>query len=108
MKPPFWQGAIGLGRVASRERQPGVGVPGAFRFIVQFTPEPTAADGPRAPLQAFNGPYLPRVNHGALFGLGQDFQVHANGFFAVVSVAAAVAIIGWSLRRTTTCDRWLC
>ncbi|HEY1381875.1 MAG TPA: signal peptidase II [Gemmataceae bacterium] len=82
-------------------------VPGAFRFIVQFTPEPLSADW-RRPFQEFNGPVLPRVNNGALFGLGQDFQVHANGFFAAVSVAAAVAIAYWSLRRGTAGDRWLC
>src|SRR5205814_10527463 len=53
-------------------------------------------------------PVLPRVNHGALFGLGQDYQVYANTFFAVVSVAAAAAIAAWSLRRETARDRWLC
>jgi lipoprotein signal peptidase len=82
--------------------------PGAFRFIVQFTPEPIAAGGWRRPFQAFNGPVMPRVNHGALFGLGQDYQVYANSFFAAVSVTAAVAIALWSLRRATAGDRWLC
>src|SRR5205823_1507725 len=59
-------------------------VPGAFRLIVQFTGEPITAGGPRAALQAWNGPVLPRVNQGALFGLGNDYQVYANGLFALV------------------------
>jgi signal peptidase II len=83
-------------------------VPGAFRFIAQFTLQPSATEGWRAPFQRFNGPYMPRVNNGALFGLGQDYPIHSNGFFAVVSVAAAVAIASWSFRRTTAGDRWLC
>lgn len=83
-------------------------VPGAFRFIAQFTAEHPAADGWRAPLQALNGPVLPRVNNGALFGLGQGYDVPANSFFALVSVVAAVAIAAWSFRRTTAGDRWLC
>jgi lipoprotein signal peptidase len=83
-------------------------VPGAFRLIAQFTGEPPAADGFRAPLQAWNGPVLPRVNHGALFGLGNEYQIYANGFFACVSLAAAAAIILWSSRRTAARDAWLC
>jgi signal peptidase II len=83
-------------------------LPGKFRFIAQFTTEPPAAAGFRKSLQTFNGPYLPRVNHGALFGLGGEYQVYANGFFATVSVTAAFAIALWSLRRTTATDRWLC
>src|SRR5439155_13704091 len=31
-----------------------------------------------------------------------------NHVFAVVSVAAAAAIVVWSLRRATAQDRWLC
>ena len=41
-------------------------IPGAFRLIAQFTPEQPTAAGIRAPLQAFNGPVLPRVNNGAV------------------------------------------
>jgi hypothetical protein len=55
-------------------------------------------------LQHFNSPHLPRVNQVALFGLGNDFQVYANGFFMVVSLAAAVAIIWWSSRQATRTD----
>jgi lipoprotein signal peptidase len=83
-------------------------VPGAFRLIAQFTDETPVADGWRAPFQAWNGPVLPRVNRGALFGLGDDFNAYANGFFAAVSVTAAMAIAAWSIRRTAATDRWLC
>ena len=50
---------------------------------------------------------MPRVNHGALFGLGQGHKGLANGFFAAVSVAAAVAIIIWGTRRHTSRERGL-
>jgi signal peptidase II len=78
-----------------------------FRFIAQFTGEALSQDW-RMPFQAFNGPVMPRVNKGALFGLLQDYQVYANSFFATVSIAAAVAIAFWSFRRNTVRDRWLC
>src|SRR5438270_7571152 len=83
-------------------------LPGAFKFIAQFTPEPVAATGWRAPLQAFNGKYMPRVNDGALFGVGQGHDIYANGLFAVVSVTAAIAIAVWSRGQKVAEDRWLC
>src|SRR5439155_24074500 len=61
----------------------------------------------RAPLQRFNAPLLPLVNQGALFGVGNDYQIYANGFFMVVSFAAAVAIVWWSSRPATKADRTL-
>src|SRR4051812_29553456 len=78
-----------------------------FRFLAQFTGEPLGDDW-RHSFQQFNGPVMPRVNHGALFGLGGEYQKYANGFFAAVSVTAAAAIALWSFRRHSTCDRWLC
>jgi signal peptidase II len=78
-----------------------------FRLLAQFTGEPLSTDW-RQPFQQLNGPVLPRVNHGALFGLGGEYQVYANGFFATVSLAAAIAIAAWSTRRATAKDRWLC
>jgi lipoprotein signal peptidase len=83
-------------------------VPGAFRLIAQFLDAPPASQGWRAPLQAWNGPLLPRVNQGALFGLGNDYSAYANGFFAVVSVTAALAIAVWSTRKSAAHDGWLC
>jgi lipoprotein signal peptidase len=50
----------------------------------------------------------PQVNQGALFGLGGDHETQANTFFAVISVAAAVAILYWSMRRATARDWVLC
>lgn len=83
-------------------------IPGVFRLIAQFTPvEPSAGDW-RAPLQRLNGPMLPRVNQGALFGVGGDFQKYSNGFFAVVSLIAAIAIVWWSSRPAARTDRILC
>jgi lipoprotein signal peptidase len=82
-------------------------VPGAFRFIAQFTDAEPAAGDWRAPLQRFNAPRLPRVNHGALFGVGNDYQIYANGVFMTVSLVAAIAIVWWSSRPAAKTDRTL-
>jgi lipoprotein signal peptidase len=86
-------------------------VPGWFRLVAQF-PEPGHAvpieTGWRGSLQALNGPVLPYVNKGALFGMGRGYEALANGFFAVVSLAAAVAILVWSTRPAATRDVVLC
>jgi signal peptidase II len=82
--------------------------PAAFRFIAQFT-EAQPADGDwRAPLQRLNGPTLPRVNQGALFGLGNDYQKYGNVFFMIVSFLAATAITVWSRTAKAGADRTLC
>ncbi|HXG10376.1 MAG TPA: signal peptidase II [Gemmataceae bacterium] len=47
----------------------------------------------------------------AALGLGRprlDGATTANGFFAIVSLAAAGAIVAWSFRRSTARDRVLC
>jgi lipoprotein signal peptidase len=82
-------------------------VPGAFKLLVQYTPV-AAPEGWRQPLQTWSSTLLPRVNHGALFGLGTEYEVYANAFFALVSVAAALAIIYWSFRPATKADGPLC
>jgi lipoprotein signal peptidase len=46
----------------------------------------------------------PVVNQGALFGLMRDHKDQANGFFAAVSIAAAIAIVFWATRRSTARD----
>ena len=52
---------------------------------------------------------MPKVNQGALFGLGSgDEDQNANQLFALVSIAAAVAIIFWSTRPASSRDRLLC
>lgn len=73
-------------------------VPGWFELIAQFTGQPIESGTWREPFQRFNGSIMPHVNNGALFGLGNGFGMTANGFFAVVSLLAAIAIIVWSIR----------
>jgi lipoprotein signal peptidase len=69
-------------------------IPGAFRLLAQY--------------QEVGGRWVPKVNHGALFGLGGEYAALANAVFAGVSVLAAVAILVWSLRRSTARDVALC
>jgi lipoprotein signal peptidase len=82
-------------------------VPGAFRLYAQFTPHPV-----RHPILHWGTDRLPRVNHGALFGIGNDDNDRkdsgANTLFAGVSVLAGLAIVGWSFRRSAAGDRLLC
>jgi len=56
---------------------------------------------------AADGSYVPRVNTGALFGLGQD-EAWANNAFAVISVVAAGAILYWSMRKGAARSLWVC
>ncbi len=83
-------------------------IPGVFRLIAQFTGEPLEAGTWRESLQAYNGEVMPRVNHGALFGMGNAGTTTANGMFMLISVVAALAISIWSMRATTTRDGILC
>lgn len=83
-------------------------IPGAFRLIAQFVADPIETGTWRESLQAYNGPAMPRVNHGALFGLGNTGATTANGMFMVISVVAALAISYWSMRVETARDRLLC
>jgi signal peptidase II len=54
------------------------------------------------------GIYVPHVNQGALFGIGREHETLSNWCFAAISLAAAAAIIGWSLRRGAARDLWVC
>ncbi len=82
-------------------------VPGWFKFIAQFDPDAPLCDCGFSALQTWSAPIMPRVNHGALFGLGQGQKGNANRFFAIISVAAAVAIVVWGTRRHTASERGL-
>ncbi|MFM8270959.1 MAG: signal peptidase II [Gemmata sp.] len=82
-------------------------VPGWFKLIAQFDPESPTCDCGFSGLQTWSAPVMPRVNHGALFGLGGSRKGIANGFFAVVSVLAAAAIIVWGTRAQTARERGL-
>ncbi|MBA4063366.1 MAG: signal peptidase II [Isosphaera sp.] len=81
--------------------------PGWFKLIAQFDPATPVGDGALKSLRTWSAPVMPRVNHGALFGMGGEHKGQANGVFAAVSVAAAVAILVWGLQRKTARERWL-
>jgi len=82
-------------------------VPGWFRLIAQFDPTTPTCDCGARGLQTWSAPVMPRVNHGALFGMFQSQKAVANGFFAAVSLAAATAILVWGTRRGPSRERWL-
>ncbi len=50
---------------------------------------------------------VPRVNHGALFGMGGSHKNLANGIFALVSLCAAMAVIAWSIFGKGIRQAWL-
>ncbi len=85
-------------------------LPGVFQLTTQFSGQRETAEGLLASLRTIGGEMLPKVNHGALFGLGgrNSHGGDLNGLFAIVSVAAALAIMYWSTRPLTRIDRWLC
>ena len=93
------------GAVAQGER---IVVPGAFKFLAQFTGKQEEQTGLLASLRSLNLDASPKVNKGALFGLGGEYAELANAVFAAVSVIAALAIIWWSTRQTTARDWALC
>ncbi len=76
-------------------------LPGMFELVANYTREPSGGL-----LRGWSGPTLPEVNHGALFGLlneGEHVGL-ANILFAVISLAAASAIIWWSSRPSARRD----
>jgi signal peptidase II len=102
-------------------------IPGVFKLLAQFTDRRETASGFLASLRAGSGPALPKVNHGALFGLGGERETlphavfatlgaglgldpatMANAVFAAVSLLAVLAIVYWSTRRSTASDWSLC
>jgi lipoprotein signal peptidase len=83
-------------------------IPGAFKLLAQFDPDKEQGSGMLATLRTLSLKASPKVNQGALFGLGGEYAALANTLFAAVSILAAVAILYWSTRRTTTRDWALC
>src|SRR5205807_2471779 len=79
-------------------------VPNAFELLTQYTPYTDTSGSALTPLRIWSSPYLPRVNHGALFGLGGEYVHLANSLFAVVSVAAVAAILVWVVRPGSARD----
>src|SRR5579871_6016011 len=82
-------------------------VKGWFKIIAQFEPDTPLCDCGFSSLQTWSAPVMPRVNQGALFGMGGSQKVNANYFFAAVSVAAAIAILILGMRRSTASEPWL-
>jgi lipoprotein signal peptidase len=86
-------------------------VPGVFKLLAQFTQQQDSSESVLGPLRTWSGPVLPRVNHGALFGihlgLGDQEVWLANTIFALVSFVAAAAIVYWSTRPQTIVDPYL-
>src|SRR6516225_2842035 len=92
-------------------------IPGAFQFLAQCSNKTESATGLLNSLQTWSGRQLPRVNPGALFGLGPK-ELHrlfptlnedsaptvANSFFIVISIVAALAIIIWGRRVSASRD----
>src|SRR5262245_22996307 len=66
-----------------------------FEVVANYT-----KDTASGPLRTWSGTKLPLVNHGALFGFLNEGEhvTLANALFAVISLAAAAAIIWWSSR----------
>jgi len=82
-------------------------IPGAFDLLAQYTRDVEAGTGLRAQLRTVSGQHLPRVNQGALFGMGGGRGISANTVFALISFLAATAIIIWSTRDSLVRDGWL-
>lgn len=75
---------------------------GGFQLVAQFEPEDPFLGRPEG------GQRIPHVNQGALFGILRDHKSLANNGFAIISLLAAVAIVYWSIHKSTAGDRWLC
>jgi lipoprotein signal peptidase len=83
-------------------------VPGWFELVAQYEPQAIPQEYGLARLQTRSAPVLPRVNHGALLGLGGSRRSDANRFFAAVSAVAAGAILLWVTRHDPGREKWLC
>lgn len=103
-------GAVQDARMAGRDVVRGERevVEGWFRFTAEFDLKTPPCDCGFNALQTWSAAEMPRVNHGALFGLMQEHKGGANQVFAGVSVFAAIGIMVWVSRRLTAADGWLC
>jgi len=82
-------------------------VPGWFEFIAQFDRDTPPCDCAASGLQTWSAPMMPRVNHGALWGIGGSQKGSANLFFAAISLLAAGAILYWGTRGAPAREKWL-
>lgn len=72
--------------------------------------KPTPTTGFQLVAQYFqneNGEWVPHVNHGALFGMGNDHKSPANGIFLIISLAAALGLMAWSIYGIGIRFAWL-
>jgi len=83
-------------------------IPGWFKFTAEYDSSVQPCDCWVRSLQTASAPEMPRVNHGALFGLGGEHKGDANQIFAGISMLAAAGIMVWASRKATAQDRWLC
>ena len=83
-------------------------IPGALKFHVELSGQQFPDEA--SVFQTWSGDCQPHVNRGAFLGFGNGDGGGTNGnvIFAVVSVAAALAIVWWSTRRSIAGDRLLC
>jgi len=73
---------------------------GGFHLVAQFQYDLET----RQMKKDSRGNPIPYVNQGALFGFLGNHQSLANGLFAVISCAAAMAIIFWSTQKGSLSD----
>jgi lipoprotein signal peptidase len=81
-------------------------VANVFYFDAEFTEQRDTGDNWRSPLRTISSDRMPKVNHGALWGIGGG-EANYNHLFAIVSIVAAVVIVGWSVVSQAN-DRWMC
>jgi lipoprotein signal peptidase len=82
--------------------------PGIFRLLAEYTAKADRSAGILGSLRTWSADTLPKVNPGALFGLGSAYPDQANASFAVISFLAAGAIVFWSWKQSTARDWSLC
>jgi lipoprotein signal peptidase len=82
-------------------------VPGWLGLTADYDQTAAKCDCGFERLLTWSAPLMPRVNHGALFGMGGEHKGTANNIFAGVSVVAAIAILVWGMRRSTAREKWL-
>ena len=80
-----------------------------FFLDVKYMPVKEQGTGLGSRLRTISGEHIPFVNHGALFGMGgkDDQGRDHNHWFAIVSIAAAIFVAGWSFRADASRDRFL-
>ncbi len=88
-------------------RGPSVVVPNHFDLVAPYTDQVWVGEGIVHQLRTISAPNVPHLNHGALFGIGNNTDF-GNYFFLGVSLAAALAIAIWSTRPSAGRDRYLC